>query len=131
MAARVAVDASRSNRLRRDLTTAFPCFFETLKPMRVTPESFLPANTSSLRSPTRCRIPQYNKRPVRTSSVRTGRRIACSLAPGQQPVDRRVHIQMVGFPSPRHDNIRTPEETDQDTGGDQMADWTVIDGAVR
>ena len=36
------------------------------------------------------------------------------LTAGQQPVDRRVHIQVIGFPAPGHHHIGAPEEPDQD-----------------
>jgi hypothetical protein len=39
------------------------------------------------------------------------------LSTGQQPVHRGVHIQVIGFPAPRHHHIGTPEEPDQDTAG--------------
>jgi hypothetical protein len=37
------------------------------------------------------------------------------LSPCQQAVDRGVHIQVLGFPAPRHHDIGAPEESDKDT----------------
>ena len=56
------------------------------------------------------------KRPARTGSVRTGRPVNCVsvLSTGEQPVDRGVHVQVVGLPAPRHHHIGAPEEPDED-----------------
>ena len=41
--------------------------------------------------------------------------ISLLLTTGQQPVDCRVHIQMIGFPAARHHHLGTPQEPDKDT----------------
>ena len=64
-------------------------------------------------------MPAYEKGDPRGPAVSA--RVApvkqISLSPGQKPVDRRVHIQMIGLLSPRHHYVGAPKEPDQDTAG--------------